>query len=151
MFHRNARRRRRGVSAVEFAVICPIVFFLLFATMVGALGVFRYHQVAALAREGSRWACVRGADYEKGTSKPAATPEDVYNNAILPAATMLDPENLTYDVTWDRSNLPLEVVDDTSEPVGNTVTVTVTYQWWPEMYLFGPITLTSSSTEKMWY
>jgi Flp pilus assembly protein TadG len=151
MSRHSFRCRHRGTTAVEFAVACPILFFLLFATMIGGLGVFRYQQVAAVAREGARWACVRGGQYEKDTGKPAATPEDIYNNAILPAATMLKPEHLSYEVTWDISNLPLQVTDDVQEPFGNTVTVTVTYQWFPEMFLTGPFTVTSSSTAQMMY
>ena len=144
-------RHRRGTTAVEFAITCPILFFLLFATVVGSLGVFRYQQVAALSREASRWASVHGGKYEEDTGKPAATPDDVYNKAILPAATSLRPEHLSYSVTWDQSNMPLQVTDDVQEPFGNTVTVTVTYQWFPEMYLIGPFTLTSSSTSQMIY
>jgi Flp pilus assembly protein TadG len=144
-------RHRRGTTAVEFAIVCPILFFLLFATIVGSLGVFRYQQVAAVAREGARWACVHGGQYEQDTRKPAATPEDIFNKVILPAATMLRPEHLSCSVTWDQSNLPLQVAEDVEEPFGNTVTVTVTYQWFPEMLLIGPYTLTSSSTSQMIY
>jgi len=151
MIHHRKQRQRRGTTAVEFAIAAPIVFFLLLATMVGGMGVFRYHQVAALAREGSRWACVHGGQYEKETGNPAATPEDVFNTAILPAATMLKPECLTYEVTWDQSNMPLQVIDDVQEPFGNTVSVTVSYQWFPEMYLIGPFNLTSTSTAQMMY
>jgi Flp pilus assembly protein TadG len=145
------RHQRRGAAALEFAVAAPIVFFLMLAIMVGSLGVFRYHQVAALAREASRWASVHGAQYEQETGNPAATAEDVFNTAILPAATMLDPAHLTYDVEWDESNIPLQVDEDVQEPYGNTVTVTVSYQWFPERYLIGPINLTSSSTAQMVY
>jgi Flp pilus assembly protein TadG len=151
MLCRSIRHRRRGTTAVEFAIACPILFFLLLATMIGGMGVFRYQQVAALAREGARWACVHGGEYEKQTGIAAATPEDVFNQAILPAATMLKAEHLSYSVTWDQSNMPLQVTDDVQEPFGNTVTVTVTYQWFPEMYVIGPFTLTSSSTAQMMY
>ena len=151
MLRHTFRQRRKGTTAVEFAVTCPIVFFLLFSTFVGGLGVFRYQQVASLAREGARWACVRGGQYEKETGKPAATPEDVYNEVIQPAAATLNEEHLNYEVTWDKSNMPLQVIDDVQEPFGNTVTVTVTYQWFPEMYVIGPFTLTSSSTAQMMY
>ena len=144
-------RHRRGTTAIEFAVVFPLVFFLLLATVVGGMGVFRYQQVAAVAREGARWACVHGGEYEQVTGKPAATPEDVFNKAILPAATMLRPERLSYSVTWDQSNMPLQVTEDVQEPFGNTVTVTVTYQWFPEVFLIGPFTLTSSSTSQMIY
>ncbi|HJS08293.1 MAG TPA: TadE/TadG family type IV pilus assembly protein [Pirellulales bacterium] len=151
MLRNRLSRHRRGTTAVEFAIAFPIVFFLLLATIVGGMGVFRYQQVAAVAREGARWACVHGGEYEQVTGKPAATPEDVFNKAILPVATMLRPENLSYSVTWDQSNMPLQVTEDVQEPFGNTVTVTVTYQWFPELFLIGPFTLTSSSTAQMIY
>jgi Flp pilus assembly protein TadG len=151
MLRNKLCRHRRGTTAVEFAIACPIVFFLLCAIIVGGMGVFRYQQVAAVAREGARWACVHGGEYEQDTGKPAATPEDVFNKAMLPTATMLRPEHLSYSVTWDQSNMPLQVADDVQEPFGNTVTVTVNYQWFPEMILIGPFTLTSSSTSQMLY
>jgi Flp pilus assembly protein TadG len=144
-------RARRGVTTVEFAVACPIAFFLLLTTIVGSLGVFRYQQVAALSREGARWASVHGGQYAQDTGNPAATPEDVYREAIQPLAVALNPDRLNYEVTWDRDNMPLAVYEDYLTPRGNTVTVTVSYQWFPEVYLFGPLVLTSTSTEKMSY
>src|SRR3954470_23328755 len=97
---------RRGTTTVEFAITCPIAFFLIFAIIVGGLGVFRYQQVAAAAREGARWASVHGGWYAEDTKKPAATASDVYTNAILPAANALNPSRLTYSVTWNQSNMP---------------------------------------------
>jgi Flp pilus assembly protein TadG len=143
--------RCRGTTAVEFAITCPIVFFLVFAIIIGALGAFRYQQVAAAAREGARWASVHGADYADETHNAAATPADVYTHAILPATVALDPGCLTYSVTWDQSNKPLNVASGYETPIGNTVTVTVNYQWFPEMYLIGPFALSSTSTAQMVY
>jgi Flp pilus assembly protein TadG len=151
MIRHSIRHRRSGTTTLEFAVTTPITVFLLLATVTGGIGVFRYQQVAALAREGSRWASVHGAEYEEETGNPAATPEDVYNEVILPAATTLNPAYLSYSVTWDQSNQPLQVDEDVQTPFGNTVTVTVSYQWIPEMYLIGPFNLTSSSTAQMMY
>lgn len=145
------RRRPRGATTVEFAATCPIALFLIFATLVGALGAFRYQQVASLAREGARWASVHGAEYESQTGKPAATAEDVFNKAILPSAVTLDPDKLSYTVTWNTSNEPLTVHEDVQQPTGNTVTVSVSYVWFPEAYLVGPFTLTSTSTSQMLY
>jgi Flp pilus assembly protein TadG len=136
---------------VEFAVVCPIAFFLIFATIVGGLGIFRYQQVAALAREGARWASVHGKQYADETGNPAATPEEIYNQAILPLAVALDPDRISYSVTWDADNAPLTVDEDFETPTGNTVTVTVNYQWFPGMYLAGPYTLTSTSVAQMMY
>jgi len=143
--------RRRGTTTVEFAITCPIVFFLVFAIIVGGLGVFRYQEVAAVAREGARWASVHGGQYAEEKDQPAATAADIYTNAMAPGAVGLDPSQLSYTVSWNQSNMPLHVIDDVENPIGNTVTVTVTYQWMPEMYLAGPITLTSTSTAQMMY
>ena len=151
MFRSATNQRRRGTTTVEFAITCPVVFFLIFAIIVGAMGVFRYQQVAALAREASRWACVHGAEYADATDQPAATPQDVYTNAILPFTVALDPSRLTYSVTWNKSNYPVSLDSSSQDPVANTVTVTVTYQWIPEMYLVGPYALTSTSTAQMMY
>lgn len=148
---RIRQRSRSGATAVEFAVTAPIVFFALLGTIVGSMGVFRYHQTAALAREASRWASVHGGQYEQETGNPAATPQDILDIAILPNATMMDPARLSCTVTWNRSNQPLEVIDDVQTPTGNTVTVTVSYEWFPELLLLQPITLTSSSTAQMIY
>jgi hypothetical protein len=104
-----------------------------------------------MAREGARWASVHGGQYAKETNQPAATPQDIFNNAIVPGAVALDPSKLSYTVTWNQNNWPLYVDNDVETPTGNTVTVTVTYQWVPEMYLVGPITLTSTSTSQMMY
>jgi Flp pilus assembly protein TadG len=146
-----AYQRRRGTTTLEFAIACPIVFFFIFATIVGGLGVFRYQQVAAVSREGARWASVHGGQYEDETGKPAATSTDIYQTAILPAAIGLDASQLTYTVSWDKNNQPLYVDNDVEKPMGNTVTVTVTYNWIPELYPMGPFTLTSTSKAQMLY
>lgn len=144
-------KRRRGATTVEFAICCPIVFFFIFSIIVGALGVFRYQQTAELAREAARWACVRGGQYAEETGNPAATPQDVYDNAIKPGAAALNLGRLSYQVTWDKSNMPVDASQSVETPRGNTVTVTVTYQWIPEMYLVGPFNLSSTSTAQMIY
>jgi Flp pilus assembly protein TadG len=148
---RMHKRQRHGATTVELAVTCPIAFFLIFATIVGGLGVFRYQQVASLAREGARWASVHGSEYAEDTGNPAATAQDVFANAIQPLAVALDADQLSYSVTWDVSNEPLTVYQNYEQPRGNTVSVRVNYQWFPEMYLVGPFTLTSTSTAQMVY
>jgi Flp pilus assembly protein TadG len=127
-----------------------VVVVLIFSTIVGGLGVFRYQQVAALARQGARYASVHGGQYEKEKNQPAATADDIKANIVQANATALKPSLITCTVTWNSSNDPLTTTDF-DNPVGNTVTVTVTYQWFPEAYLAGPITLTSSSTAQILY
>jgi Flp pilus assembly protein TadG len=136
---------------VEAALVFPVVFFLAMNTIVGAMGILRYNDVALLAREGARYASLHGGQYQLDTGNPAATATDVYNNAIQPRSVALDPTKLSYTVTWNVNNMPKYVTTNYEVAQGNTVTVTVTYKWYPEIYLIGPITLTSSSTKQMEY
>jgi Flp pilus assembly protein TadG len=137
---------------VEFAVVGSATFLILLGLLIGGLGIFRYQQVARLAQDASRWASVRGTQYAQDTKNPAATAQDVYNQAIAPSATGLDLSQLTYSVTWNASNSPYQssIVNGQQVKVANTVTVTITYQWIPEA-LFGGITLGSSSVSVMYY
>jgi Flp pilus assembly protein TadG len=123
---------------------------LLTGLFVGGLGVYRYQQVAQLARDASRWLSVRGTQYAQDTGKPAATASDVYQHVIVPNATLLNLSYLTYSVTWNKSNSPsyTTTVNNNSVTVANTVTVTITYQWIPEAF-FGGTTFSSSSVAVM--
>lgn len=143
MLLRNPHRRP-AATAVEMAFVTPLFLVLVYILVIGGLGMFRYNQVAHLAREGARYASVRGADYAKETGKPAATPESVYQEAILPNALGLDRTQLTYSVTWDKSNAPSQA-DATGRVVtSNQVIVTVSYRWLPDA-IFGGGTVTSTS------
>jgi Flp pilus assembly protein TadG len=144
-------RPRRGAALVEFSFVFPVVVFLILALVVGAMGIFRYQEANYVAHEGARYAAVHGTDYAAELKLPAATPQDVYNNAILPRLMTLDPSQLTYTVTWDKNNSPLSVNNSYEKPVFNVVTVTVSYNWLPELYIVGPITLTGTSTLPMSY
>jgi Flp pilus assembly protein TadG len=148
---RRFAHRRRGSVATESVVVVPVLLSLIVSTVVGGYGVFRYQQIALLAREGARYASVHGGQYQLETGNPAATPQDVYNNAILPYAVNLDLCHLSYTVTWNTNNMPYTVNSDYEKPTNNTVTVTVNYQWFPEVYLVGPIVLSSTSTVPMSY
>ena len=128
------RQPRNGVTVMECAVIFPLVFLILAGTIIAAVGVFRYQEIAAVAREGARYATVRGQRYEFQTGNKAATPQEVYEQAILPRAVALDTKQLTYSVTWSPDNRQ-----------GGTVTVQVNYHWIPEAFL-GGIQFSSTST-----
>jgi len=126
---------RRGSQAVETAIVLPVVMMLTLGTCSTAMGVYYYQQVASLAREGSRWASVHGPTYQQENNQPAPTSQDVYNNAILPMAAGLTPAQLTCVLTM----------------TSNTATVTVTYQWTPDLNITGPFSLTSTSVMPISY
>src|SRR5262249_19621661 len=148
--------RRRGVNVVECAFVLPIVFLLILGLLIGGMGVYRYQQVATMAREGARRASVRGSQYaqemqSKGsTTAQAATHDDLYQQADLPRAISFDTSKLSCTVSWQTDKWPEHVTTSNGQARMNTVTVTVTYQWVPEAYL-GGITLSSTSVLPMSY
>jgi TadE-like protein len=129
-FRRRFRNSsRRGATAVEFAIVGPIAFFLLLSVMVGALGVFRYHEVAHVAREAARWASVRGEGYAKVTGKPKVGAGEV-TEYVKSHVHLIDGAAIAVQFT---------AID--------TIVVEVKYNWTPEIpglaNLTGPILLKS--------
>jgi hypothetical protein len=145
MIRRNPNRRP-AASTVEVAVILPVTLFMLFGFVVGGMGVFRYQEVAFLAREGARYASTHGAQFRADSGLPPGTSsdwtDDIRANGIDPVRVAVDPSRLTVNVSWPP------VVNQPDHPdnwPGSKVTVTVSYQWIPEMWLVGPFNLTSTS------
>lgn len=128
---RNPGRLRRGATAVEFALVSPVLFLTMIGLVVLGLGIFRYNQVAALAHAGARWASVHGKNYDSRNHRSSAvTSTDLYNEVIKTRAVGFDPSKLTYNLTWSADR--------------RTVAVTVNYRWLAEAY-FGEVMLTSTS------
>jgi Flp pilus assembly protein TadG len=127
--------RRRGVTAAECGIVYSITVLLIMGTMVVGLGVFRYEQISHLAREGARYATVHGPTYQQEQNQPAPTSQDVLNNAVIPMAVGLDTTQLDCTLTMTSS----------------VATVTLTYDWQPEMGLFSPITFTSKAVVPITY
>jgi Flp pilus assembly protein TadG len=140
-----ARKRRelgrRGVSAVEAAIVYPLAILLLLGTVVLGLGVFRYQQLQALAREGARYASVHGPQYASDSGNAYATNQTVLTQ-IETLAVGMQTSNLTCTVTWSP-NPPT-----TTTP--STVSVNLTYDWVPEGY-FQSFTMSATSVMPVTY
>jgi hypothetical protein len=119
------------VAIVEMAVVGPVAFLLVIGLMIGALGIFRYNQVAALANEGARWAAVRGRNFEKINHRKPITADEIRSNVIVPRAAGLDVNKLECTMELDKGR--------------GVVSVTVRYPWLPEAY-FGKVTLSNTAT-----
>lgn len=138
---------RRAATLVECAIIMPVTLAILMMIMVGSMGVFRYQEVASLAREGARYASTHGYQHRLDSGLSSGTQEEwaaeIYQNAIRPKLIGLDPSRLSYTVTWP------DVVNQPGKPdnwPGSKVDVRVSYQWMPEWGIVGPITLSSNSS-----
>ena len=168
---RSQRARRRAASLVEVALISPAVFLLTVGMVVGAAAIYRYQEVAHLAREGARYTATHGGRYQEDglpatTGVPAITDDSSLTSYLAQQTISLDPNYLTVHVTWETmdssgtraaapGNYPSYV--DTTTPVPgqvvnqNYVVVTVTYTWFPEAFLLGPITISSTAEMPMSY
>lgn len=156
MMLRQRQRRRPGAVLVESALIYPVMFLVMLGIILLGTAVFRYQQVAHIAREASRWAAVHGAKYAQENKTTAATPQDVYDKVIVPQAAGMNPSAITYQVTWDQTNAQYRSIvtyDANGQgivlPRSNFVSVTVTYTW--NTGLFGTIPVSSTSVMPMSY
>jgi Flp pilus assembly protein TadG len=153
---------RQGAAIIEFAVVAPVTFLLVLGLIVGGLGVFRYQEVAHLAREATRYASTHGGDYQLDGLPTSTGVPSVISNAEIQAylagkTVALDSTKLTVNASWSAPssivplNLPTYLLVDPNVPPSqqkverNYVSVTVTYQWMPEGFVIGPINLTSTS------
>jgi Flp pilus assembly protein TadG len=134
---------RRGVSTMEAAIIYPVTMLLLIGTLVLGIGVFRYEQVQALAREGARYASVHGPTYAAEQNTSYATTSQVLSYVETLAAGMKSSD-LSCTVTWNPT-----------PPTGSTpstVSVQISYSWGPEAYFNKQtFSLTGSSTMPVVY
>jgi Flp pilus assembly protein TadG len=174
MIRKRSVRRRWGSTAVECAFVYPITFFLIFGLLIGGTGIFRYQQVAHLAREAARFASVHGGQYAQDNAAairakelPNVDENYLATSIVAGGAVALDPSRLTTMVSvnttrgsfaWDNTTATYNrwpystiIQDNKVIPVQNTVSVTVTYSWFPELYLVGPISLQSTAVMPMSY
>jgi len=99
---REKDERRQGLAAVEFALLLPVMLFLLLLVVEGAAAMHTYSSLVEASREGARYVLMEGesADVE----------------ALVAALVAdLDTENLTTNVVTDSN--------------ANTVTVEVSYDY----------------------
>jgi Flp pilus assembly protein TadG len=170
----GTRRRRPGAHLVESAFVLSITLLLLLGLVVCAMGVYRYQSVAYLAREAARYAAAHAGQYQQENATaisqgtlPDVTSDYITQNIVKARAVNLDTSALNVTVNFntsagsygwddtdhngDRWPYSTTTVNGTSYNTTNTVSVTVSYQWVPEWFLGGPITVTSTSVMPVCY
>ena len=164
----NSPSPRKGATVVEFAVVCPAVLLILIGLLVFGMGIFRYGQLSHLAREGARFASTHGGQYildgqPAKTGVSAISSSSDMQSYLNSKMIGLDASKLTVNVAWSApisivpNNIPSYVDTDPNlvppgqKTIQNYVTVTLTYQWVPEVASFGSVQLTSTSTMPVTY
>jgi Flp pilus assembly protein TadG len=120
----------KGVALVESAVTLLVFLLFMIAILEGARLIWAYNTLGYVAREGTRYATVRG-----GESSAPASVGDV-ETYVKNQALGLDPTLMTVTTTWSPNNNP-----------GSFVQVAVSYQYstMTNFFLTAPVTLSSTS------
>ncbi len=107
------RRNERGSELIEFALVGILLFTLVFGVAEFGRAIWIYSTVAHLAREGARYAIVRGA--ESGVAASASDVEAYVQGRAagmtgLVVTTAWDPDNETGSVVQVRVDRPFDPV-----------------------------------------
>ena len=104
-------RQTAGVAAVEFAFALPVLVALTLGVFDGGRAMLTFNTLEKLAKEGARFASLRGSEYTTPVDQPAV---ETY---LTDRATGVDASKLVVTVTWP---------DGDNDP-GSRVTVQVDY------------------------
>jgi Flp pilus assembly protein TadG len=139
---RTKRRcRTRGQALVEFALVAPLFFALLFAVIEAGRFIYHYEMLNNATRAGIRYAIIHGASSGDPTGPPAdATGADVKQAVSDAAMGLVGVGQMTIpDPTYSGPN-------GSSNKRGSNVTVSVSFTYSPLLPVLPPITISAEST-----
>jgi Flp pilus assembly protein TadG len=143
----RVRRQERGTGLVELALCVPVFAALLFGVMMGSMLLFSYHSLSELAREGTRYAIVRGSQCGSFTPTVSACPaanSDIQSYVQGLAVAPLKSSSVTVATKWNGSTTPTN-----NNSPGNTVSVQVSYPFSLTIPFVPSHSFTISSTSAM--
>ena len=146
-------RSEQGSALVEMALSLVVLLSVVFGIMEMSQALYTYHFTADAAREGTRFAIVRGSScnlYSGFASACPALSTDIQNYVRGLAFPGIDPSLMTVTTAWSAYPTGSTCTPSpTCNNPGNLVQVTVTYQF-PVSIPFVPFsTLTMSSNSEM--
>lgn len=98
--NRRSVARERGATVVEFAVVAPLLFLLLFGVIEFARVIGTYTSVTAAAREGARYATAMGeSPYSPGV--PRYLDCAGIKEAAKAKSVLVDLDDSDIEVSWD--------------------------------------------------
>lgn len=137
------RHSERGNSMVEFALAATALIFFVFGILEFGRALFTYHTVSNAARQGARWAMVRGANCSVLPDCDASTNIQTFVQSQIVA--VMNASSVTASVSWPgNSTCPAG-----SNARGCPVSVTVTYPFSFSLPFISSQVLNISSTSQM--
>jgi hypothetical protein len=157
----SSRRRSRGQALVEFALVAPLLFVLLFGIIEGGRLLLYYHSLNNAVREGTRYAIVHGSNALYGPTSGPPDGADPYGDNVKQAVAdaafglvgvgelgfpAIEGCNSAYGVTNPCYRAGRSINGDDSNKRGSDVTLFVTFTYSPILPLIPPITISAEST-----
>ncbi len=148
-FHRR-RHNEEGSNLVEMALVMIILLTVLFGLMQISLALYTYHYVSEAAREGTRYAMVRGSSCSAFTAACPASSDDVQSYIYSLGFPGINPSAMAVTTAWSAypaggACLPSAGCNNP----GNQVKVTVNYQYPLSIPFIPATTIGMSSTSQM--
>ena len=142
---RRVRNAERGASLAETTIVMGVVLALLFAAIDFGRAMYTYAFVAQLAREGARWAIVRGAQCTQ-LDHCNASSSDVQTYVQGQSIGATNAGSIAVTANWPPNGCPPGV---SGKQPGCIVTVNVTYPFAFVAPFVSRLTVNMSSTSQM--
>jgi len=130
------RRKSRGQALVEFSLVAPMFFILLFGIIEAGRFIFYYETLSHATREGARYAIVNGANTlgcPSGPPSPGTSPCDTTGANVVAevrqAALGVTGTAVTVDRCWWYTACDFGTHGDGDNARGATVTVAARYTY----------------------
>jgi len=142
-----------GSALVEFALSATILLTLVFGVMAMCMALYTYHFVSEAAREGTRYAMVRGsscAAYSSGlTTSCGATADQIQTYVQTLNFPGMIPSNMIVATKWPTTGSTCTPSTIPCNNPGNLVQVSVTYTFPLSIPFMSASALTMTSTSQM--
>ena len=146
VFQKRRRYSEQGTTIVEFAMSTLILLTIVIGVMEASLAFYTYHFVSEAARDGTRYAIVRGSGCAvTGCPATSASIQQYVYDLNFPG---INPSHMTVSTTWPTTGSTCTPSASPCNNPGNLVKVTVTYNF-PLSIPFRVSTITMSSTSEM--
>ena len=145
-------REEEGSAAMEFAAAAAVFFMTMIGLMKICLAVYTYHYVAEVAREGTRWAIVRGTSCRGFSSRCPANADGSDTTAYVKSLSYpgISPSLLTVTSAYSQYPVGRACTPSTScNNPGDLITVQVQYAFPLDIPFMPKRTLNMTSSSSM--
>ncbi|MBC7005069.1 pilus assembly protein [Photobacterium sp. BZF1] len=133
--------RQKGIFTVEFAIVCGLFFLILFTVLEGARLIYTYHSIANIARDGIRYASVRGTEAGEDSLRVGDAPVAVAQlKSYLNQRSNISDLDIT--TSWTDGEALLS---------GDIISINVSVDFEPVTPFIPSITLTSDANSIIYY